>query len=167
MHLNTPAAVETFARTAHNGQTDKLGAPYIEHVLAVARGLEPFGPELHMAGLLHDVLEDTHYTAWDLATRAVPERTLLAVVAVTNTPGETYQDKIRKIAGNPDAVLVKIADNAHNSHPGRLTQLPRETRLRLKLKYALARDTLWTAACPEDVRTIVSIINPSLLEHTP
>lgn len=162
--LNTPEAVEAFARTAHHGQTDKIGVPYIEHVLAVARGLAPFGDDLVMAGLLHDVLEDTDYTARDLAAAGVPERVLRAVLAVTNTPGGSYQAKIRAITYNPDAVLVKIADNAHNSRPDRAAQLPEEKRLRLELKYAQAREVLWTAARPEDVRTIVSLVNPSLLE---
>jgi (p)ppGpp synthase/HD superfamily hydrolase len=164
VNLNNPAAVETFVHHAHAGQTDKIGIPYVEHVLAVAQGLEPFGPELYMAGLLHDVLEDTAYTALDLLHAGVPERTVQAVVAVTNTPGETYQEKIRKITGNTDAVLVKIADNAHNSRSDRAAQLPLEKRERLAMQYANARKLLWSAARPEDVHTIVSIVNPELLE---
>lgn len=165
--LNTPERVESFAFHAHLGQVDKIGAPYIQHVRAVAQGLLPFGADLVMAGLLHDVLEDTAWTARDLAMWGVSERTLLAVVAVTNDSTATYQDKIRKITENPDAVLVKIADNAHNSRSDRAAQLPEEKRLRLARKYAKARELLWAAAKPEDVRTIVSIVNPALVKEIP
>lgn len=163
--LDTVAAVERFARYAHAGQKDKIGVPYIEHVLAVAEGLRPFGPELEMAGLLHDVVEDTKWTIPALRGLGVPERTLAAVEAVTNQPGVPYKDKIQRITKHPDAVLVKIADNAHNSHPARMAQLTEEQRERLTWKYAAAAKVLWHAAYPEDVRTILAIVNPYLQDN--
>ncbi|MDX3695032.1 HD domain-containing protein [Streptomyces europaeiscabiei] len=158
----TLAEVEHLAETAHADQTDKTGAPYIGHVRAVAAALAPFGPELQMAGLLHDTLEDTSLTAGQLRTAGVPDRVVDIVEAVTNQPGTSYQDKIRRITADPDATLVKIADNADNSRPDRAALLPAVTRDRLTAKYRTARTALWAAADPADIRTIITIANPSL-----
>jgi (p)ppGpp synthase/HD superfamily hydrolase len=154
--VRTLGEVEALASAAHEGQTDKAGVPYTEHVRAVARGLVPFGERLVMAGLLHDVIEDTDWTAERLRDAGVVE-------AVTNQAGVPYQEKIRRIAGDRDAALVKISDNAHNSRDDRAARLPREKRVRLAAKYRAARDVLWAAADSRDVEAIVSIVNPALL----
>lgn len=161
----TPSQIANIARAAHLGQTDKIGVPYFWHVHAVAQGLAPFGPELEMAGYLHDIIEDTDWTSEQLWDLGVPERTMRAVEAVTNAPGVLYTEKIGQILQNPDAVLVKIADNAHNSRADRAAQLPPEKRERLALKYFNARRKLWSAANPADITTIVKIVNSDLLEE--
>lgn len=155
--------VDAFAAGAHHGQVDKIGVPYIEHVRAVAAGLAPFGDELVIAGLLHDVIEDTDWTAEQLRAVGIPERVVQAVLGVTNHPAHSYEEKIQLITGNPDAVLVKIADNAHNSRPDRAAQLPEEKRERLAAKYRKARAVLWPAASRADIEAIVRIVNPALL----
>jgi (p)ppGpp synthase/HD superfamily hydrolase len=155
--------VEILADGAHAGQTDKVGVPYIEHVRAVAAGLSPFGDELVMAGLLHDLLEDTDWTAERLREKGVPDRVVEIVESVTNQAGITYDEKIRRITADPQATLVKIADNAHNSHPDRAAQLPADKRERLAAKYRSARAELWPAAKRTDVEAIIRIVNPSLL----
>ncbi|MFJ7269441.1 HD domain-containing protein [Streptomyces sp. NPDC099050] len=151
------------ADCAHAGQVDKIGVPYIEHVRAVAAGLAPFGDQLVMAGLLHDIIEDTDWTAERLRDAGIPERVISAVEAVTNQKGVPYEEKIRRIMTNSDATLVKISDNAHNSHPDRAAQLPEESRTRLAAKYRAARDVLWAAADFRDIKAIVTIVNPLLL----
>lgn len=161
--MKTVSEVDFMADCAHAGQVDKIGVPYIEHVRAVAAGLAPFGDELVMAGLLHDIIEDTDWTAEQLREAGIPERVISAVEAVTNQKGVPYEEKIRRIMTNSDATLVKISDNAHNSHPDRAAQLPEEKRVRLAAKYRAARDVLWTAADSRDIEAIVSIVNPSLL----
>ncbi|MFF4410528.1 HD domain-containing protein [Streptomyces sp. NPDC001262] len=155
--------VEALVHDAHTGQVDKIGVPYVEHVRAVAAGLAPFGDELVMAGLLHDVIEDTDWTAERLRAVGVPSRAVQIVEAVTNETGLTYAEKIRRITGDAQATLVKIADNAHNSRPERAARLPREKRERLAAKYRAARTVLWPAAHRDDIETIVRIVNPSLL----
>ena len=85
------------------------------------------------------------------------------VEAVTNQKGVPYEEKIRRIMTSSDATLVKISDNAHNSHPDRAAQLPEEKRARLAAKYRAARDVLWDAADDRDIEAIVRIVNPSLL----
>jgi (p)ppGpp synthase/HD superfamily hydrolase len=161
--MKTVAEVDAFVAAAHAGQVDKIGVPYVNHVRAVAAGLAPFGPDLEMAGLLHDVIEDTDWTAEQLRAAGVPRHVVAIVEAVTNQKGVPYEEKIRRIVGDRYATLVKIADNAHNSHPDRAAQLPEEKRARLAAKYRAARDVLWGAASSKDIERIVSIVNPHLL----
>jgi hypothetical protein len=163
MKTLTVAEVEQLAREAHAGQVDKIGVPYFEHVRAVADGLAPFGAELEMAGLLHDVVEDTGWTFQGLLDAGVPAAVLGVVDLVTNRKGENYQSKIHRITTNRGALLTKIADNAHNSREDRAAQLPEATRERLRGKYAKARQVLWGNAFPEEVQTVVGIVNPGLL----
>ncbi|WP_328941334.1 HD domain-containing protein [Streptomyces sp. NBC_00250] len=163
--MKTLAEVDALADRAHAGQTDKIGAPYVEHVRAVAAGLEPLGPHLAMAGLLHDVVEDTAWTAERLRAAGIPDHVVALVEAVTHTPGTPYEEKIRRITEDPDATLVKIADNAHNSRSDRAAALPPDKRERLAAKYRAARQTLWAAADPEHIATILRIVNPELLEE--
>lgn len=163
--MKTVREVDHLAATAHTGQVDKIGVPYIEHVRAVAAGLAPFGDELVMAGLLHDIIEDTDWTADRLLEEGIPPRVVSAVEAVTNQRGMPYEEKIRRIVRDSDATLVKIADNAHNSRPDRAAQLPDEKRVRLASKYRTVRDVLWARADYTDIEAIVRIVNPSLLDE--
>ncbi|MFD3955914.1 MULTISPECIES: HD domain-containing protein [Streptomyces] len=160
------AEVDALAAAAHAGQVDKIGVPYIEHVRAVAAGLVPFGDHLVMAGLLHDVIEDTDWTAEQLREAGVPAHVVSLVEAVTNERGVPYEEKVARITGRGrDAVLLKVADNAHNSHPERTVKLSEEQRTRLATKYRAARDILWPAVEDRDIETIVRIVNPSLLDE--
>jgi (p)ppGpp synthase/HD superfamily hydrolase len=156
------AIAYALAVQAHKGQSDKTGVPYIEHVNAVAEGLVPFGDdELIAAGWLHDTLEDTDLTRRDLLDAGITERTVRIVEEVTNRPGMSYLEKIDSII-DPDAILVKVSDNAHNSRADRLEQLDQETFNRLSLKYDRARQILWPMAGKQAVRSIVRIVNPDL-----
>ncbi|MFF9850569.1 HD domain-containing protein [Streptomyces litmocidini] len=161
--MKTLAEVDELADRAHAGQVDKAGVPYVAHVRAVAAGLEPLGPELAMAGLLHDVIEDTGWTAERLRAAGIPARVVALVEAVTNDPDTAYEEKLRRIAEDPDATLVKIADNAHNSRADRAAALPPAQRERLAAKYRAARAVLWPAADPGDIATILRVVNPDLL----
>jgi (p)ppGpp synthase/HD superfamily hydrolase len=159
----TLAQVDAIAAEAHAGQVDKIGVPYIEHPRAVAAGLAPFGVGMQMAGLLHDVLEDTEVTPRQLLDWGVPLAMVDTVQRVSNQHGEDYERKLTKIAMHYGPCLVKLADNAHNSHPDRTAQLTGDKRARLAAKYAGARAILWPAVPREDVAAILRIVNPSLL----
>ncbi|MDX3073750.1 phosphohydrolase [Streptomyces sp. MI02-7b] len=165
--MNSVEDADALASSAHEGQTDRIGVAYVEHVRAVAAGLAPFGPELQMAGLLHDVIEDTSWTAGRLRAVGVPDRVVAVVEQVTNQPGVAYEDKLRTITGSRDATLVKIADNAHNSRADRAARLDPATRERLAAKYRAARAVLWPAASREDVAAILAVVNPDLLAELP
>ncbi|MET9051224.1 HD domain-containing protein [Streptomyces bacillaris] len=157
---------DALAAAAHAGQVDKVGVPHIEHVRAVAAGLVPFGDDLVMAGLLHDVIEDTDWTADGLREAGVPTHVVALVEAVTNERGIPYEVKVARITGRGrDAVLLKVADNAHNSHPDRAVKLSEEQRTRLAAKYRSARDILWPAVEDRDIETVITIVNPSLLDE--
>ena len=159
----TLAQVDAIATEAHAGQLDKIGVPYIEHPRAVAAGLAPFGVGMQMAGLLHDVLEDTEVTADGLIRAGVPRTVVTTVRRVTKRPGVSYAAMLDGISMEYAPCLVKIADNAHNSHPDRTAQLPPDKRERLATKYRDARAILWPAVPREDVAAILRIVNPSLL----
>ena len=58
------------AAEAHAGQTDKAGAPYILHLLRVMQAQQ--STEARMAGVLHDLVEDTDYTFEDLEEMRCP-----------------------------------------------------------------------------------------------
>lgn len=159
------AAIDALAARAHAGQTDKGGAPYVGHVRAVAHGLAPLGERYAAAGLLHDIVEDTDWTAGRLLGAGVDPWVVDVVVRVTKTPGTAYEDMIRAVAGYEPAALVKIADNAHNSHPDRAAALPPERRARFAAKYRAAREILWPAVDPRSLRLVVERVNPALLEQ--
>jgi (p)ppGpp synthase/HD superfamily hydrolase len=163
--VTTVEEVDALASAAHAGQVDKAGVPYVGHVRAVAAGLAPFGERLVMAGLLHDVLEDTPWTARELREAGVPDDVVALVEAVTNQGDVPYEEKIRRIAENREAALVKISDNAHNSRPDRAAALPEDRRARLEAKYRAARDVLWAAVDPGDVEAVVTLVNPALLDE--
>jgi (p)ppGpp synthase/HD superfamily hydrolase len=138
----TPADALALATAAHAGQVDKAGRPYLEHVVAVADRLTGHGDHAVMAGLLHDVVEDTAVTLDELRTLGYPEDVVSAVDAVSRRSDETYNDLVRRAAADPLGRLVKIADNAHNSDPARLAELDPATAERLRRKYAKARQIL-------------------------
>lgn len=158
----TLADVDQIAAEAHAGQVDKIGVPYIEHVRAVSRGLEPFGTGLAMAGLLHDTLEDTELRARDLVKAGVPAGVIKVVIKVTNQPGVAYEEKLRSIVWDYAATLLKLSDNAHNSLAERAAQLPEEKRERLAAKYANARSVLLPALAAPDVLLVLGRVNPAL-----
>lgn len=159
----TLADVDALAAEAHVGQVDKIGVPYIEHVRAVAAGVAPFGVGLQMAGLLHDVLEDTALTSDDLLRAGVPASVVATVRRLTKAPGVAYRAMLQQITTDHSATLLKISDNAHNSVPARAARLTEAERQRLADRYRSARELLWPAVPVEDVRAIVEIVNPSLL----
>ncbi|MDP7468317.1 MAG: HD domain-containing protein, partial [Alphaproteobacteria bacterium] len=53
---------DKLAETLHEGQTDKLGNPYIDHVRDVADRVSSLGANYFIVGLLHDSVEDTDIT---------------------------------------------------------------------------------------------------------
>ncbi|MGW0414084.1 HD domain-containing protein [Streptomyces collinus] len=140
----SPAEVENLARTAHEGQTDKAGRPYAEHLAAVAAGVRARGgdPEQIAAAWLHDAVEDDALPAAWLAGAALTERTKAIVRAVTKRPGEEPEAYARRILATPGALLVKEADLAHNADPARLAVLDGPTRKRLTEKYTRMRALL-------------------------
>ena len=104
------------AYTAHHGQTDYNGIPYIFHPIHLAEQMED---EISCcAALLHDVVEDTDITMEDLA-REFPAEVIEAIKLLTHKKGVDYFDYVRAIKENPIARKVKLADLNHNSDQSR------------------------------------------------
>jgi (p)ppGpp synthase/HD superfamily hydrolase len=143
----TLSEVEALARAAHEGQTDKAGRPYAEHLRAVAEGVRSRGgdDEQIAAAWLHDAVEDDRLSREWLEEAALTRRTKDIVLAVTKRAGESPEAYAGRILATPGALLVKEADLAHNADPARLAVLEGATRLRLTEKYARMRALLGLA----------------------
>ena len=104
---------------AHEGQKDLDGNPVILHPMAV--GLAGRNREEIIAGLLHDVVEDTKYTFEDLLAKGVDEEIVDALRLLTHTDDISYEDYVNRIAnsGNSIAIHVKYNDLCHNLKRGR------------------------------------------------
>ena len=108
------------ATTAHAGQFDKGGAPYILHPLKVMHYLKSEDEELQCIAIGHDVVEDTGVTFADLKEAGISERVIAGISALTKQKGETYSKYQEKVFGNVDAMKVKMADLRHNCDIRRL-----------------------------------------------
>ncbi len=135
------------AEDAHAAQTDKLGAPCVQHVQRVVDRVADLAPDeisaaCQTADALHDLIEDTGWTLDDLRAEGFPPEVVDAVDSVTKRDGEDYFDMVRRAAADPIGRWVKLADNLDNADPERAAQLPPEVRARLADKYADARAIL-------------------------
>jgi hypothetical protein len=147
------------ATKAHLGQTDKLGANYIDHPLRVHRNLlshpeyqaldQQSQDDCQVAALLHDVIEDSgsgegsqQFTKEDLLALGFTPRSVDLVVLLTRVKGVDKDDYYRAINANPLARLVKWADIADNLNAHRVEELDIEDAERLAYKYRQALDVI-------------------------
>ena len=112
------------AFSAHFGQKDKAGAPYIFHPFHIAENMPD--EDTTVIALLHDVIEDTDLTASDLRKFGFTPLQVEAVVAMSRKKDEQYFDYIQRVKENNYARIVKLADLKHNSDKSRLLTLPQE-----------------------------------------
>jgi len=106
------------AATAHAGQVDKGGAPYILHPLKVMLRMSSL--EERIVAVLHDVVEDCGISLEDLRKEGFSEAVLSAIESVTKVPGESYEDFVERAAQNPIGRVVKLADLEENSDLSRI-----------------------------------------------
>ena len=110
----------------HAGQLRKSGEPYVIHPIAVAEILASIGMDEQtiVAGLLHDVIEDTDYTAEQMRSEFGSEVELL-VDGVTKLASLKFESKeerqaetLRKmfLAMSKDirVLIIKLSDRLHN-----------------------------------------------------
>lgn len=114
------------AKSTHLGQVDLGGTARINHPMFVMNMLKTNDEKI--AGILHDVVEDSDMTFEDLERMGCPEHILDALKLVTHPKNWNHTELeyilgIQNIvnSGNKIAVNVKYADLIHNSD---LTRIP-------------------------------------------
>ncbi|MCM1272020.1 MAG: HD domain-containing protein [Clostridium sp.] len=118
--------------TAHHGQLDKGGVPYVFHPLHLAEQMED--ETSVCTALLHDVVEDGHVSLAALRDAGFPEQVVEAVRLLTRPKDMDYMDYIRGLAQNELAARIKLADLEHNMDMSRLTGV-REKDMKRVEKY--------------------------------
>lgn len=132
-----------FADMAHAGQKRASGEPYVTHCLATAMNLAEMklSPSIIIAGLLHDVPEDTEKTINDVRD-AFGEDIANMVGSITKLGRlkyrgiERYIENLRKMflamAQDIRVVIIKFADRLHNLET--LGALPPKKAYRIALE---------------------------------
>ncbi|OYT72109.1 MAG: (p)ppGpp synthetase, partial [Armatimonadetes bacterium JP3_11] len=141
-----------FAEARHHGQKRKSGEPYITHPLAVAHILADLqmGINTVLAGLLHDVLEDTATTPDELEQRfGATVRKLVEGVSklhhserkleIFNEAGKRRMsiaktaENLRKlllaVSDDLRVMIIKLADRLHNMQT--LDAMPPEKQIQI------------------------------------
>lgn len=112
---------------AHSEQRRKTGEPYIYHPIAVAKIVANeigLGPRSIVAALLHDVVEDTHYTLEDIEqefgetiARIVNGLTKISRLNKeqdASIQAENFRKMLLTLNDDVRVILIKIADRLHN-----------------------------------------------------
>ncbi|MGB7295061.1 MAG: bifunctional (p)ppGpp synthetase/guanosine-3',5'-bis(diphosphate) 3'-pyrophosphohydrolase [Candidatus Aminicenantales bacterium] len=115
-----------FAARAHKGQTRRSGEPYLSHPLEVANFLADMGLDITtlIAGLLHDVLEDTEVTPADLRedfgqevadlVEGVTKMSRVQEASPEVRQAETIRKIILTMINDLRVIFIKLADRIHN-----------------------------------------------------
>lgn len=121
------------ATEAHKGATDKYGSPYINHVTRVMNlGATE---EEKIVGVLHDIVEDTHWKFEKLEAEGFSSEIIEALKCVTKiSEEEDYEEFTLRVSKNPLAVKVKINDLTDNMDIRRIPTLTEKDLTRL-MKY--------------------------------
>lgn len=131
------------AYEAHKDQFDHIGMPYVFHPFHLAEQMDD--EILTCAAFLHDVVEDTDVTFDDLE-KEFPSEVIRLLKLLTHEKEEDYMDYIRRVAKDPQARKIKIADMTHNTDAGRAAMLTSdEAREYFKNKYSKAWEVLTSA----------------------
>ncbi|MBK8803856.1 MAG: bifunctional (p)ppGpp synthetase/guanosine-3',5'-bis(diphosphate) 3'-pyrophosphohydrolase [Fibrobacteres bacterium] len=115
-----------YGAAAHEGQRRKSGVPYADHPFEVARILaenEMDTPTV-IAGVLHDVVEDTEIPISQIEAKfgrevaflveGVTKMALLPSQTREQRQAETYRKMLVSMARDPRVILIKFADRLHN-----------------------------------------------------
>ena len=102
------------AKDAHKEQKRKSGEPYLIHPVCVAIILAQLemDKETIVGGLLHDVVEDTNYTAEDLTRKFGSE--VAALVDKVELQAENLRKMFFAMAKDIRVIIIKLADRLHN-----------------------------------------------------
>ena len=117
---NLERAIE-IAASAHRGDVDKAGDPYILHPLSLMLQFDDLDEMI--VAVLHDTVEDSSLTLGELKKEGFSDAVIAAVDALTKRDGETYEEFISRLSPNSLARQVKLADLEHNMDVRRLKSL--------------------------------------------
>ena len=133
------------ALKAHKGQHDLDGKPVILHPLTVA--MKGNNEKEIVAGLLHDVVEDTDFTFDDLLAAGISSEVVDSLRLLTHNKDVPYLEYVQRIADsrNPIAINVKCNDLDHNLDRGR-----RGDHLKQVAKHSAAREIIHPINGDED-----------------
>lgn len=135
MSLLTKAIL--LAAKAHDGQEDKGGQPYILHPIRLASRAKT--EEDAVVAVLHDVVEDSEITLFDLQKEGFSPAVIDALDCLTRRADESYEAFIQRIKLNPLATRVKLLDLEDNSDMNRIPHPSRQDYERIdKYKKAIA-----------------------------
>ncbi len=139
-------AAYDFGAHAHAGQFRISGEPYISHPLAVAEILADWHLDTQalMAGLLHDVMEDTSITKQEIADRfgkitaelvdGVSKLDRIEFQSQEDAQAENFRKMLLAMAQDVRVILIKLADRLHNMRtldcvrPAKRRRIARETQ---------------------------------------
>ena len=116
-------------------KTDKGKNPYTQHLYTVSNNLDT--TEEKIAGLLHDIIEDTEITYKDLEELGFTKEILEVLKLVTRKKNETYDEFINRIieSNNLIALKVKQKDIENNMDLSRIKNPTEEDKKRIEEKY--------------------------------
>lgn len=131
---NSIAIANNIVQNEFKDKKDRGGRPYIEHLLAVERGIpsDLLDNDLQCIALLHDLLEDCESWSEEKLNEIFNRRIVSGVVCLTHLKSESYDDYINRIIMNPDAITVKLSDLQHNMDMTRLNEITDKDIDRLK-----------------------------------
>lgn len=125
------------AKEALAGRTDDRGLPYLDHAMRVMDKMDTENEKI--VALLHDVVEDTEVSLYDLQALGFSREVLEAVSMLTKRADMTYFDYIDDIRCSELASKVKIAEIEDNKDIQRVKKMSFQTyTLEARAKKALA-----------------------------
>jgi guanosine-3',5'-bis(diphosphate) 3'-pyrophosphohydrolase len=176
-----------YSARVHDGQVRLSGEPYLSHPLEVAGILADMKLDVVSvaAGLLHDVVEDTHASTEELhemfgkeITHIVSGVTKLSVLPFSSNSQARQAESIRKMilamADDIRVILIKLADRLHNMRtlkyhsPKKREMIARETldiyapiagRLGIYWIKKELEDTSFMYLQPEEYTQIEQLVN--------
>jgi hypothetical protein len=135
--MSTLTKAILIAAKAHDGQVDKGGSPYILHPIRLASRAK--STEASIAAVLHDVVEDSNVSLFDLKKEGFCLAIIEALDCLTRRPDESYDGFINRIKANPLATEVKLLDLEDNCDLSRIEHPTRQDYERIdKYKKAIA-----------------------------
>jgi guanosine-3',5'-bis(diphosphate) 3'-pyrophosphohydrolase len=130
-----------FIYQKHENQTRKSGEPYVNHPIAVASILASIGMDYHsiVAGLLHDVVEDTDTTVEEIKRDFGPQIASLVdgltkidkykFSSKEQAKAENYRKMLFAMSKDVRVIVIKLADRLHNMRT--LDYMPRYKQLEI------------------------------------